>query len=496
MADEMAIHHLVDGDLDYKGFQDFLDSRKMNDLEYDYSLLAVFGGQSTGKSTLLNRLFKTTFEEMNSADRRGQTTQGVWMAKASGSDNLIVLDFEGTDSQERGEEGSFEKKLSLFALAMADVLLINVFQHEIGRRNAMNIPLLETILQLNFDIQMQVKSSSGGTKKMLMFVIRDYDGNTPIPILSQQLLTTMEDVWKKIAKPPEHVDDVFQKWFDFSVNSLPHPASSTFEDDAVTLSKRFLEEDHPDYAFTSGSIKRSSGVHITDLDGYARKCWSAIKENKNINIPGEKELVAKHRMGEIIETHKETFNTESASMKERAASGDSVGLSSSLKTLAATTLANIEKDVYQFSRYKEVMDVQLMNARQDIDKIIADIMQTVYDSLCKKLERTSKEHLSVVTNDLLRDSQDFSLLWDRLRQQRDKVFNTVVVEELKKFVEEGKLDDEGMGICAARMGKMIDGTLQDAMVCIKHFFHLLDEAYSFKTHTHTHSKRKLFALAS
>ena len=163
---------------------------------------------------------------------------------------------------------------------------------------------------------------------MLMFVVRDYDGNTPVPILSQQLLTTMEDVWKKITKPADHADDEFQKWFDFGVSSLPHPASPSFEDDAVVLSKKFLDREEEEFVFSNSS---------------------------------------------------------------------------------GSTLKGIEEDV--------IMEVQLMNARQDIKKVISDIMQTVYDALCKKIERSAKSHLSEVINNLLRDSQDFSNLWDRLRQQ-------------------------------------------------------------------------------
>ena len=57
------------------------------------------------QGTLLNRLFSTSFEEMNAKRGRSQTTQGVWVGYA-GTDQykLLVLDVEGTDSRERGEE--------------------------------------------------------------------------------------------------------------------------------------------------------------------------------------------------------------------------------------------------------------------------------------------------------------------------------------------------------------------------------------------------------
>jgi septin family protein len=45
------------------------------DSGFGYDVVAVFGSQSTGKSTLLNRLFGTTFDVMDETQRR-QTTKG------------------------------------------------------------------------------------------------------------------------------------------------------------------------------------------------------------------------------------------------------------------------------------------------------------------------------------------------------------------------------------------------------------------------------------
>ena len=69
----------------------------------DYSTVAVIGCQSSGKSTLLNLLFDTTFEVMDESKGRQQTTKGIWLNRNKAGD-LIVLDIEGTDSKERGEQ--------------------------------------------------------------------------------------------------------------------------------------------------------------------------------------------------------------------------------------------------------------------------------------------------------------------------------------------------------------------------------------------------------
>jgi hypothetical protein len=64
---------------------------------------------------------------MNEEQGRGQTTQGIWCSLAK-SHPVLILDCEGTDSKERGEDRfKFEHCSSLFALAMSDVLMINMW---------------------------------------------------------------------------------------------------------------------------------------------------------------------------------------------------------------------------------------------------------------------------------------------------------------------------------------------------------------------------------
>src|ERR1700712_3272197 len=87
----------------------YLKHEKIIPAGFNYHLISVFGSQSTGKSTLLNYLFGTTFGVMNEEERR-QTTKGIWLSKnknasspasLSGStgksgmaENILVMDVE------------------------------------------------------------------------------------------------------------------------------------------------------------------------------------------------------------------------------------------------------------------------------------------------------------------------------------------------------------------------------------------------------------------
>ena len=75
----------------------------MMQCDYNYRTVAVIGCQSSGKSTLMNLLFGTSFEVMNETLGQQQTTKGIWLNRNSDC-NILVMDIEGTDSKERGDD--------------------------------------------------------------------------------------------------------------------------------------------------------------------------------------------------------------------------------------------------------------------------------------------------------------------------------------------------------------------------------------------------------
>jgi GTPase Era involved in 16S rRNA processing len=144
----------------------YLNIEKIIPAGFNYHLISVFGSQSTGKSTLLNYLFGTEFGVMSEQERR-QTTKGIWMSKnkregvdkeAKGmAENILVMDVEGTDGRERGEDQDFERKSALFALATSEVLIINIWEHQVGLYQGANMGLLKTVFEVN--LQLFIKDS-------------------------------------------------------------------------------------------------------------------------------------------------------------------------------------------------------------------------------------------------------------------------------------------------------------------------------------------------
>ena len=101
---------------------------------------------------------------MSETERR-QTTKGIWMSKnkreesggAKMADNILVMDVEGTDGRERGEDQDFERKSALFALATSEVLIVNIWEHQVGLYQGANMGLLKTVFEVNLQLFLKDK---------------------------------------------------------------------------------------------------------------------------------------------------------------------------------------------------------------------------------------------------------------------------------------------------------------------------------------------------
>ena len=113
-------------------------------------------------------LFGTQFSVMAETERR-QTTKGIWLSKnkrekggqgdnaVAIADNVLVMDVEGTDGRERGEDQDFERKSALFALATSEVLIVNIWEHQVGLYQGANMGLLKTVFEVNLQLFLKDK---------------------------------------------------------------------------------------------------------------------------------------------------------------------------------------------------------------------------------------------------------------------------------------------------------------------------------------------------
>ena len=309
------------GDLDGEGLASLLQTSGVETAGLEYSLIAIMGPQSSGKSTLLNHVFGTSFREMDASSGRSQTTQGIWLAVSPKlkEDTTLVLDLEGTDGRERGEDDTnFERQSALFALAVADVLLINLWHHDVGREHGSGKPLLKTILQEN------LKLFDSGRRKTLVFVIRDRSSKTPLEALAKTLREDLDKVWSGLSKPETPSAEDARPWdlesrFNLIFTSLPNyeEKEEEFEAEATLLRSKFKRGSEDCYLPSDDPVPGSAlALSVGNI-------WATIKDNKNLDLPAHRVMVATVRCDQSIADLCRDFeaSAEVGALREEAAEG-------------------------------------------------------------------------------------------------------------------------------------------------------------------------------
>ena len=231
---------------------------------------------------------------MNSTVLRGQTTKGVWIA-ADYRSKVLIIDCEGTDSKSRSEQerGKFEHSSSLFALAMSDILIINMWTNDVGRYTASNYGVLKIVFEMNLKLFEQK------TAKKIIIFLRDFDPNrNRKDKIETLILEDIHKIWSDIKIPEEYAGKGPEKFFSFEFITLPHLIyrKKDFKDEIINLRKR-LDKDDPNYFFSNlSSIKN---VPADGLKQYVNQIWNDIMNDKDLDIPSQREMLANYRCTEI-----------------------------------------------------------------------------------------------------------------------------------------------------------------------------------------------------
>ncbi|CEI64533.1 Protein SEY1 [Fusarium venenatum] len=341
---------VIDEDKEFNThINEYLQKTNVADSGFNYHLISVFGSQSTGKSTLLNNLFGTDFSVMSETERR-QTTKGIWMSKnkretSAGtpmSENILVMDVEGTDGRERGEDQDFERKSALFALATSEVLIVNIWEHQVGLYQGANMGLLKTVFEVNLQIFLKDKQST--PRSLLFFVIRDHLGTTPLGNLRTTLIQDLTKIWSSISKPQGLEGARIEDYFDFGFAALPHKIlqADKFTEEVQKLGARFTAGHRHGKPGLHGDQELEGGLFLSEYhrripaDGfsvYAEGIWDQIVNNKDLDLPTQQELLAQFRCDEIAREVQIDFDVIIAPLEEKQSEATKLGIPTVLPDL-------------------------------------------------------------------------------------------------------------------------------------------------------------------
>uniref|UniRef100_A0A6N2KWF3 GB1/RHD3-type G domain-containing protein n=1 Tax=Salix viminalis TaxID=40686 RepID=A0A6N2KWF3_SALVM len=389
---------LIDGDgvFNVEGLDNFSKITKLSQCGLSYAIVAIMGPQSSGKSTLMNHLFRTNFREMDAIRGRSQTTKGIWMAKCVGIEPFtIAMDLEGTDGRERGEDDTaFEKQSALFALAVADIVLINMWCHDIGREQAANKPLLKTV----FSVMMRLFSPR---KTTLLFVIRDRT-KTPLEYLEPILREDIQKIWAAVAKPEAHKSTPLSEFFNVEVTALPsyEEKEEQFGREVAELRQRFF------HSISPGGLAgdRRGVVPASGFSFSAQQIWKIIKENKDLDLPAHKVMVATVRCEEIANEKLSLLSSDQGwlALEEAVQAGPVSGFGKKLSSILEFYLSEYENEAIYF-------DEGVRNAKQkQLESRALDAVHQAYVTMLGHLRSKALESFKTRLEQSMQKGEGFA----------------------------------------------------------------------------------------
>lgn len=363
------------------------------DVGLSYHVISVFGSQSSGKSTLLNYLFNTTFDTMDAQVKRQQTTKGIWLAHTRNVNttdesqgqtaDLFVLDVEGSDGAERGEDQDFERKAALFAISVSEVLIVNMWEQQIGLYQGNNMALLKTVFEVNLSL---FGKNPNGHKVLLLFVIRDHVGITPLSSLRDSLVTELEKVWSELNKPIECENSSLYDFFDLEFVGLAHKLlqADEFHAGVKKLGDSFTRKDAEPHYF------KPQYHHNLPLDGwimYSENCWEQVENNRDLDLPTQQILVARFKTDEVAQEALVVFNSQYNDAVDEFFD-DREKLGESLKTLKEECLTYYDERAYRYAEavYLEKRSELIAKMEIEFAKTVRQFLDTLSDTLLEKLK--------------------------------------------------------------------------------------------------------------
>eukprot|EP00188_Purpureofilum_apyrenoidigerum_P003940 Plantae.Rhodophyta-Purpureofilum_apyrenoidigerum.ctg4272.p1 GENE.Plantae.Rhodophyta-Purpureofilum_apyrenoidigerum.ctg4272~~Plantae.Rhodophyta-Purpureofilum_apyrenoidigerum.ctg4272.p1 ORF type:complete len:534 (-),score=133.55 Plantae.Rhodophyta-Purpureofilum_apyrenoidigerum.ctg4272:135-1736(-) len=224
-------------------------------------VISILGPQGSGKSTLLNDLFGTNFKVSKPGGFGSSTTKGIHASKAQDDDLLLVLDVEGADARERGRGGKgFMSRCSGFAFSLSDIVIINLWFHDIGRLDNASYTCLEAVL--NEQARALSEMSDGGdVSSKIYFAVRDVDEQTSEQEIKGRLQDDVQELWEKVNGP-----DSVSDYFDLDYMFLPH----------FRYHREGFENAIQKYKNIQFDPKYSRGIAADSLTAYVSKLWRDV----------------------------------------------------------------------------------------------------------------------------------------------------------------------------------------------------------------------------
>ncbi|KAI8567456.1 hypothetical protein RHMOL_Rhmol02G0123200 [Rhododendron molle] len=362
-----------------------------------------------------------------------KTTQGIWLARCAGIEPCtLVMDVEGSDGGERGEDDTaFEKRSGLFALAVSHIVLINMFQTCIGLENGASKPLWKNVLE-------GILRLFSPRKTTLMFVIRDLV-RTPLEVLERRLRKDIQKVmylvfllnlhvvgsqiicllqiWDSIPKPEGHNRTPLSTFFNVEVVGLPNylEREEQFQEQVYNLRRRFI------HSIAPGGLAgdRRDTIRGSDFSLSAQEIWKTIKEDRTLDLPKHMVMVATIRCGEIVDKKLKAFvaNEERRQLEKGAQTNPTPGFRKKYSSIINSCLHEYDVETAYFDEGVR------SEKRNHLEEKLMPLVQSAFQSILANIGSRTLEEFKKAFANALQNGKDLTVAAIEFQQACMKSFD-------------------------------------------------------------------------
>ena len=275
-------------------------------------------------------------------------------------------------------------------------------------------------------------------RSLLMFVIRDHIGTTPLSNLRDTLIQDLSKIWSSISKPQGLESSRIEDYFDFAFAALPHKIlqADKFAAEVDNLGARFTNGQPSAKDGSHGEHELEGGVFLPEYhrripaDGfsaYAESVWDQIVSNKDLDLPTQQELLAQFRCDEISREVLVNFDEVISPLEEKQAESVRAGKGIVLEKLGSTGKAARERCIKGFEvqagRYHKGVYAR---KRADLESKVDTRLKALYQGQLTGCHKAGVQSFSEAVTNKVKAGQKAGGTYD---------FAEIVAQEKKRVLE-------------------------------------------------------------
>ncbi|KAL8256699.1 hypothetical protein R6Q59_028740 [Mikania micrantha] len=239
-------------------------------------------------------------------------------------------------------------------------------------------------------------------KTTLMFVIRDKT-RTPLENLEPVLREDIQKIWDSVPKPEAHKHTPLSEFFNVQVVALSsyEEKEEQFKEQVASLRQKFFQSIAPGgLAGDRRGVVPASGFSFS-----TQQIWEVIKENKDLDLPAHKVMVATVRCEEIANEKYSSFvsNEDWLELEEVVQSHLVPGFGKKLCSLLYNCLYSYEEEATYFE------DSVRSAKRKQLEEKLLQLVQPAYQLMLEHIRSETLNNFKKALTDALNGGQGFAV---------------------------------------------------------------------------------------